>query len=76
MRDVNLSQELFDKAIKEYGSETIRQEVSVYATADSREFLAECISEYTNSPNPRPIASRVSKDFAELVVEKLKSIEE
>ena len=76
MRDVNLSQELFDKAIKEYGSETIRQEVSVYATADSHEFLAECISEYTNSPNPRPIASRVSMDFAELVVEKLKSIEE
>lgn len=76
MRNVNLSQELFDKALKEYGAETISKEVSRYATSSPQEFFAECISEYTNSPKSRPIASKISKDFVELVREKWKATEE
>jgi hypothetical protein len=50
--------------------EAIEKGVSKYATCSSQEFFAECFSEYTLSPSPRPIA----KKFGEILERELSKI--
>jgi hypothetical protein len=76
LRDVNLSKELYDKVIAEVGEQGIADNVSRYATINSKEFFAECIAESVNSPNPRPMAKRIAREFVELVKAKEALLEE
>ena len=76
LHNINLSKELYDKVVAESGMQGIIDNVSLYATASSKEFFAECIAESVNSPNPRPMAKRVARDFVELVKAKEALLEE
>lgn len=76
LRDVNLAQELYDKVYAEQGTDGIAVNVSRYATINAKEFFAECIAESVNSPNPRPLAAQVAKEFKELIKAKEALLEE
>ena len=67
LRDVNLAKELYDKVYAEQGVDGIAVNVSRYATTNAKEFFAECMAESVNSPNPRPMATQVAKEFRELI---------
>lgn len=49
-----------------------RKQVSGYATKDSKEWFAECFSEYMLSENPRPVAMEFGKQLEEIFNEFLK----
>ena len=64
-----VSNKLRPKVLRACGKKKseIADEVSGYATKNAHEWFAECIAEFVNSPNPRPMAMEVGKRAIELL---------
>lgn len=64
-----VSNKLRPKVLRACGKKKseIADEVSGYATENAHEWFAECIAEFVNSPNPRPMAMEVGKRAIELL---------